>query len=72
MVGSYQVIFDRRERDYTNIEWEACNRDLAGGLVSGIPEYEAEEEGPGYDTRGEAVKAPWHEMTNICNQREGQ
>ena len=57
MVGTYQVVIDRRERKHTDIEWEACNRDLAGHLVSGISKHEAEEEGPGYDTRGEDVKA---------------
>ena len=55
--GTYQVFFDRREREYTNIKWEARHGDLARHLVPGISEYEAEEEGPSYDTRGEDVRA---------------
>ena len=55
--GTYQVFFDRREREYTNIQWEARHGHLARHLVSGISEYEAEEKGPSYDTGGEDVRA---------------
>ena len=55
--GTYQVVFDRRERECTNIKWEARHGDLARHLVPGISEYEAEEDGPSYDTRGEGVRA---------------
>ena len=57
VTGTYQVFFDRREREYTNIEREARHGDLARHLVSGISEYEAEEKSPSYDTRGEDVRA---------------
>lgn len=64
VTGTYQVVSDRRERERTDIEWETRYRDLAGHLVSGIPEYEAEEEGAGYDTGGEDVRASQHEEWN--------
>ena len=61
-IGTYQVFFDRREREYTNIERKARHGNLARNLVPGISEYEAEEEGPSYDTRGEDVKALGYEI----------
>ena len=57
VTGTYQVFFDRREREYTNIKRKARHGDLARHLVPGISQYEAEEEGPSYDSRGEDVRA---------------
>ncbi|KAF6218975.1 hypothetical protein HO133_005519 [Letharia lupina] len=66
--STYQVVSDRRERERTNIKWKTRHRDLAGHLVSGISEYEAEEEGPGYDTRGEDVRDLRHETRKKSNK----
>lgn len=62
VAGAYQVVSDRRERERADIEWEARYRDLAGHLVSRISEHEAEEEGPGYNARGEDVRVSGHEV----------
>ena len=70
MIGTYQSVFDWCERERTNIEWEACNRDLARHLVSGISEHEAEEEGPSYDTRGENVKGLPYEIRSEYDNRQ--
>lgn len=56
MTGTHQVIADRRERKHTDLEWQTSNRDMAGDMVLGIPEWQAEEEGAGYNTRGEDVR----------------
>ena len=55
-IGTHQVITHRCEREYTDLEWEASYGDVARDLVLGVQEYEAEEEGIGYDTRGEDVR----------------
>ena len=57
--GTHQVVTDRREREYTNIERQAGYGDMAGHMVSGVQEFEAEEEGYGYDTGGENVTGCW-------------
>ena len=67
-LGTYQIVSDRRERQHTHIEWEACNGHLAGYLVSGISEHETEEEGPSYDTRGENVNSLRHEERTIRDE----
>jgi hypothetical protein len=56
MAGTHQIFIDRREREHTDIERQACNRDMAGHMVFGVPEWKAKEEGAGYHTGGEDVK----------------
>ncbi len=56
MVGTHQIVAHRCERQHTNFEREVGHGHLARHMVSGVQECEAEEEGFGYDTRGEDVK----------------
>ena len=56
VIGTYQVLTYRRERQHTDIEWEAGYGDVAGDMVPGVSEWQAEEEDHGYDSRGEDVR----------------
>ena len=55
-IGTYQVITHWRERQYSDIEWEVGDGDVAGDMVFGVSEWETEKEGAGYDSGGEDVK----------------
>ena len=54
--GTYQIITDRGERQYSDFEWEVGDGDVAGDMVFGVSEWETEAEGAGYDSGGEDVK----------------
>ena len=55
-IGTYQVLADRREREHTHHPGPAGDGDVAGDLVPGVQEREAEAEGAGYDSGGEDVR----------------
>ena len=45
---------------------------MAGHLVSGISEYEAEKEDPGYDTRREDLRALQHDIRDTCSEEKAK
>lgn len=53
--GTHKIITHWRERQYTDFEWEAGDGDVAGYMVFGVSEWEAEAEGAGYYSGGEYV-----------------
>ena len=54
--GTYQSITHWRQRQHTDFERKASDRDMAGDMVFGVQERETKEESAGYDTGRKDVK----------------
>lgn len=56
MIGTYKIVPHRSERQHSDIERAVGDGDMAGNMVLGVSEWEAEAEGVSYDSGGEDVR----------------
>ena len=66
--GTHQILHDWRQCQHTDFPGEAGNGDVAGYMVLGVSQRQAEAEDTGYDSGGEDVVSECRNKWGCCER----